>query len=1040
MVKKIVHISDIHIRLVSRLKEYEYVFNSLYNKLQEIKDEFIIVLTGDIFHSKTELSPESVTLAKNLFISLSNIAPTFIIPGNHDANLFNDNRMDSITPIIDTIKFSNNILPLTYYKNSGVYNYKNLDFVHLSVFDDVDKYSEIISNYEKNENVSIILYHGVVQNCKLPNNMLLADGLSNNILEQADLALLGDIHLFQYMNDNKTIAYPGSLICQNYGEKLEHGFLIWDVENKDSEFIEIYNKYSYCNVFENNYDKINIPEEGKIKLNVNNDIDDSKLNSIVFNIKQKYPNLTDFTINKINSKENTQVLTKNEILDLIDIKDTFQIILKYIQKNNKLTQDDIDILRKMHSIYENSIVIDEKYNHKWHPIKFEWSNTFSYGENNCLDFSNIDNNIIGIFAPNRTGKTSFIESLTYTLFDKINKDSNLSGILNVDSDMFKCRLTLNLNDEIYLIEKIVKRTKTGASLSNFKFEKQIDGVFESLNDVDKNATIKLMRELIGTYENFILTAYNSQFKNKSIIDIGDSDRKTLISQFIGLDVFDKYHELCKNVIKELNAVIKFKNIDKLNSELQTNELDIEHTNKCIEDIHKKLTDFEESIEEQQKLINELELQKNLIQIENIDIDKINSEYYSINNKIKELNDNNIKSNEKLNFLEKSIEDIKINEEEIGIIEKNYFEILKLSDEEKKLSNDFNLYEIKIKQKIDKSDKLLVLEYDENCTYCMNNVFVKDAINAKSEIQRDLDEATNLKNKLDEIKKLTINKNDIETKYFSLNNKLKELNNLKQLKINVNNEISNNNIKLNELNNKLLEITKKQEQYEKNKILIQDKFLLEQEIYQKNNKLNIDKSSYKTLNSDLQREIANKSYKENQMDNLLKEIEEYNNTKKLVDLYNIYLQATHRDGVQLDIISNILPYLQATINNMLKNVDESQVILELDKNKDISIFINYGDKVWSTGLISGMEKFMLSLVTRTALMKICNIPHPDFLIIDEGFGVLDADNFGNIKTLMEYLKTEFKFIMLVSHIAQVKEMADVVINIDKIDNRSKLYYA
>jgi hypothetical protein len=49
----------------------------------------------------------------------------------------------------------------------------------------------------------------------------------------------------EYLDDEKTIAYPGSLIQQNFGEDLIHGILVWDTINNSSEFIEIKNDFGY---------------------------------------------------------------------------------------------------------------------------------------------------------------------------------------------------------------------------------------------------------------------------------------------------------------------------------------------------------------------------------------------------------------------------------------------------------------------------------------------------------------------------------------------------------------------------------------------------------------------------------------------------------------------------------------------------------------------------------------------------------------------------------------------------------------------------
>jgi len=122
MINKVFHISDIHIRLYRRSKEYVLVLENLLRTINERKDEHsIIIVTGDIFHSKTEMSPESVNLGIMFLDELSKTLPTIVIAGNHDANLSNNNRLDSLSPLVSTINEYNK--NLFYYKDTGWYTY-----------------------------------------------------------------------------------------------------------------------------------------------------------------------------------------------------------------------------------------------------------------------------------------------------------------------------------------------------------------------------------------------------------------------------------------------------------------------------------------------------------------------------------------------------------------------------------------------------------------------------------------------------------------------------------------------------------------------------------------------------------------------------------------------------------------------------------------------------------------------------------------------------------------------------------------------------
>lgn len=103
-VEKILHIADVHVRNFKRHEEYRGVFERLYEYCREkVKENrnTIIYLAGDIVHAKTDMSPELIDIVTEFLDTLSKIAPTILIAGNHDCNLNNTNRMDALSPIVD---------------------------------------------------------------------------------------------------------------------------------------------------------------------------------------------------------------------------------------------------------------------------------------------------------------------------------------------------------------------------------------------------------------------------------------------------------------------------------------------------------------------------------------------------------------------------------------------------------------------------------------------------------------------------------------------------------------------------------------------------------------------------------------------------------------------------------------------------------------------------------------------------------------------------------------------------------------------------
>ena len=224
-IKYIHHISDVHIRNLKRHAEYEQVFEKLYKKIKQNREDSIIYIGGDIAHSKTDMSPELVDQTSRFLKSLSEICPTIVITGNHDCNLNNLNRLDVLTPIINNL----NLPILHYLKRSGVYDIADMSFVVWDVWEDEEDY---IKASDFKADTKVVLYHGTVDRSKTDVGFSLPGKVTIDYFDGYDLGLIGDIHKRQYLNNEKTIAYCGSLIQQNHGESIGHRYLLWEVETK----------------------------------------------------------------------------------------------------------------------------------------------------------------------------------------------------------------------------------------------------------------------------------------------------------------------------------------------------------------------------------------------------------------------------------------------------------------------------------------------------------------------------------------------------------------------------------------------------------------------------------------------------------------------------------------------------------------------------------------------------------------------------------------------------------------------------------------
>ena len=156
-------------------------------------------------------------------------------------------------------------------------------------------------------------------------------------------------------------------------------------------------------------------------------------------------------------------------------------------------------------------------------------------------------------------------------------------------------------------------------------------------------------------------------------------------------------------------------------------------------------------------------------------------------------------------------------------------------------------------------------------------------------------------------------------------------------------------------------------------------------------------------------------------------------------YEYYLDAIQRDGIPYEIISDTLPYLEEEINNILSQIVDFKLIFDVD-GKNILTYIKYGDdNQWPLEMTSGMEKFVSSLAIRVALNNISSLPRPTFLAIDEGFGNLDTSNINSIAMLFDYLKLQFDFILIISHIDIMRDMVDTTKEINRTGSISNVIY-
>ena len=1037
--KYIHHISDIQIRNLKRHQEYEEVFERTYEEIKKNKDNAVVYIGGDIAHSKTDMSPELVHQLSNLFKNLADICPTIIIAGNHDCNLNNLNRMDVLTPIVNNLNHKD----LHYLKDSGVYKCADVSFV---VWDCWTKEEDFILSDDVEGDTKVVLFHGTVDRAETDLGFFLPSDVHIDKFKGYDLGLLGDIHKKQFLNKEKTIAYCGSLVQQNHGEGLSHGYLLWDVPKRKSEYIEIQNDYGdiTLDIDSGELPQIDkMPKKARVRIRASN-TKPSELKKCLAILHKKY-GIKEMVVTRTDALYKRDRVRNNTISvgDVSNSDVQFNLIREYLEANHHVTDDVLLKIKNINESLNQHIPEEEVYrNVNWKLKHFEFENMFSYGDSNKVDFTKL-NGIVGIFAPNASGKSSLLDALSFCLFDTCTRAFRAENVLNNKKNSFSCKLNFEVDGSEYYIEKKAKKQRKGNVKVDIDFY-TIDDLGEkvSMNGDQRRTTQANIRKVIGTYEDFILTALSSQTKNSVFIDKTQKEKKTLLAQFMGLEIFDKLWQSASDEIKDVAAVLR--NFKQNNWERELSE--IKEQKEVFEEKHEKLTEAQDIINKatnaQQEKIKDLNRKLKSIDKSVSNIDDLEDEKETIKKSIDSLKE----QREQLSMKSKnvistqSVVGNKLIYHENNKTEDLYKVALDKDKDGQELKLNLERFKDKVKVKVEKIQKLGDLEYDEDCDYCMKNTFTLDAIETKKSIDEDKNKVKDLLLKIDQYNNW--HNNDFQKLINENNDFSKSKDDFQKIKT-----------LINELRQSVQILDEKEKNYNNQKTFNKDKIkkYYEQEqdiVYNKNVEKEIEESEkdLKDLNykSDKVVSEVNSVYAEikvldNKRKNILDNIDKVADLEKKYEAYEYYLDAVKRDGVPYELITKALPTIEGEVNNILAQLVDFQMIFEMD-GKNINNYIVYDDdNIWPLELSSGMERFISSLAIRVGLINVSNLPRSNFLAIDEGWGTMDSDNLNSVYNLFQYLKTQFQFTLIVSHIDSMRDAVDTLLEVKKEKDFSNIIY-
>jgi DNA repair exonuclease SbcCD ATPase subunit len=629
--------------------------------------------------------------------------------------------------------------------------------------------------------------------------------------------------------------------------------------------------------------------------------------------------------------------------------------------------------------------------------------------------------------------------------------------MNKKKTTFKAKLNLEINGNDYWIERDAKykrvNHKDGRVSHNCPVKVKFYMIDDAGEEVDLSGAARFnssygtgtneeIRKVLGTFDDFILTSLSLQTNGMNFLDKKQAERKKILSTFMDIDIFEQLETIAKSDSNEERVMLRqfqkkdsYKELGTINQKIIEMEKDEEQLSKNDKRLDDEIYEKEE---------RKIKLVRQLYKIdEHYDIEELNLSHGNLLNEKRNIfqqlkDDKEYKETLRPLYMEYHTKLAEINEEKI---QEEYEEWKELTDSLKDVKNQIKLIETKTKSLNKHRDDLDKFKYDPDCEYCVKNG--EEQINEQDEIREGLKELddeyksweTQYKLKSYALEKL----GDAEERNREYHIFNEELNQIQHDAVKIGGKIDKNDAKLKHIESELVNIESKIKKYYKYEEKIESNNKLNEEISTLSS--NISSLQMESMSNDkkLKKILSTLSVARSQKQNIEDDIQQLVDIEQKILDYDLYLMALSKDGIPYELITRAIPSIEREINYVLENMNAGfHIELEM-KDKMIDAFICYGDDKWNLELSSGMERFVSSLAIRIGLINVSTLPRPNFIIVDEGFGALDSDNIANMQGAFQYLRTQFDFVMIITHLDTIKDYMDILVPIEVEKGLSKVIF-
>ncbi len=671
--------------------------------------------------------------------------------------------------------------------------------------------------------------------------------------------------------------------------------------------------------------------------------------------------------------------------------------------------------------------------------------------------------IVGVIGLNGVGKSTIFESIAWVLYGSVAARTSTEEIRRQDADKKEtCRVELDFifeEEKIRVVREIKGKSLTASATATINGKIAATGA---------DVVTKFIQKKLGMdFKSFFTSIFAKQKELNTLSSMNASERRPLILRMLGIDSLDE-------VIKEIRSDKRNKDFlieklsddltdeqgkdkkeiykkeiknkteekDKIDKEIKENKITIEKFKKEKNKLENKLNNYKKQYEKLNKKKEELSEKKSIFENKK----KLKKELEELDKKIKQREKKLDKEKKKLNNFKNVESDFKSAELRLEDIDNHIEKLVKKIEKNNALSTRLkeDLSDIETKKgnikKIGPNAKCPTCERELSGQY---NVLLKKFDKEKTKIEEKRNSFDKeIKLKTEEKERILREKNALRKKKSYLQNTLREKEKINASIHHISSEIEKEKSDFKNKEKILKDIGKidfDQRKYDKVKKEVEQTYNNYQNF---SDKFNSKKDELSTLNINMEKKQGEKKLISEKITNFkekIKQLEEYK--KKIKQEKNAVKYLGMLSDVMSDfrtyLISRIRPTLSTYASDFYRELTDGKYNeIELDEN--YNVFVYDKGEGFTIERFSGGEEDLANLCLRLSISEVITERAGgifNFIILDEIFGSQDNIRRQNIMKALNHLSSKFHQIFLITHIEDVKNYVENIIQVYEEDDGS-----